>query len=95
MKYDVSLPSNYYYRIVEATREQFKNSSELTPEEKDLILTNGHGHVGDGNMHLNITVPGYENTELNQKVVRMIDPFVMEYVKSVGGSVSAEHGIGI
>lgn len=58
-------------------------------------MTNGHGHVGDGNLHLNITVPGYENVDLNNKVRDMIDPFVMDYVRSVGGSVSAEHGIGI
>jgi len=64
MKYDVSLPSSHYYRIVDDTRKFVEQSAEFTRDEKDAILTNGHGHVGDGNLHLNIIIKGgYENTD--------------------------------
>lgn len=94
LKYDVSLGSESFYKIVEETRRHYHNSSELTQEEKDSILTVGYGHVGDGNLHLNISVPGYENADLQDKLTRVVEPFVMEFVRSVNGSVSAEHGVG-
>jgi len=65
LKYDVSLKSDYYYKVVEETRAFIKNSTEFTQEEKDAIRTNGYGHVGDGNLHLNISIKGgYENKDL-------------------------------
>ena len=69
-------------------------SSEFTAEEKTQILPNGHGHVGDGNLHLNVVLPGYEDKSLQERTKAVIEPFVMDYVRKVSGSVSAEHGIG-
>lgn len=56
LKYDVSLPASSYYTIVDDTRKFIEGCSEFSREEKDAILTNGHGHVGDGNLHLNIII---------------------------------------
>ena len=58
LKYDVSLPSNAYYSIVEATRELIA-SSDLP--SKDKIITTGYGHIGDGNLHLNVSLDGYKD----------------------------------
>ena len=44
------------------------------------------GHAGDGNIHVNIVGPDPEN--LN------VDEVVLRFVASLGGSISAEHGIG-
>lgn len=63
LKYDVSLQPNDYYACVEATREIVKNASNLSQEEKDSVCTVGYGHVGDGNLHLNCSIPGYEDID--------------------------------
>jgi len=39
-------------------------------------------------------VPGYENKDLQNRVSKVVEPFVMDYVRNVRGSVSAEHGVG-
>ena len=44
------------------------------------------GHVGDGNVHVNVT--GLEPDDLR------VDDRVMHYVAELGGSISSEHGIG-
>ena len=44
------------------------------------------GHVGDGNVHVNVT--GVEPDDLR------VDDRVMHYVAELGGSISSEHGIG-
>lgn len=46
--------------------------------------------IGDGNLHLNMTSKEYEPA-----IVEMIEPFVYEWVSLHGGSISAEHGIGL
>ena len=53
----------------------------------DVIRCVGYGHVGDGNMHLNITSKVYDKTILDK-----IEPFLYKYTSKVHGSISAEHG---
>jgi FAD/FMN-containing dehydrogenase len=55
----------------------------------------GHGHIGDGNLHLNCVLKGFNNKDLLKIVNDKIQPFVFNYIKNVRGSVSAEHGIGL
>lgn len=42
-----------------------------------------------------VTMPGYDNADLNQRVNQLVDPFMMQYVREHRGSISAEHGIGL
>ncbi|MBK7561909.1 MAG: FAD-binding protein [Chitinophagaceae bacterium] len=53
-----------------------------------------YGHAGDGNLHIRIRKQGipnsYENEEMN-KILREL--FLL--VKSIGGTISGEHGIGL
>jgi FAD/FMN-containing dehydrogenase len=45
------------------------------------------GHLGDGNLHVNIVGPPRDDFE--------VDDAVLTLVAAMGGSISAEHGIGI
>lgn len=49
------------------------------------------GHLGDGNLHITIG----NGTELPSSVTKAVDTAVYEGLKVTGGSISAEHGIGI
>ena len=46
-------------------------------EGKGATRVVGYGHVGDGNMHLNITTPQY-----SQEVMDGIEPFLYEWTSS-------------
>ena len=53
-----------------------------------------YGHIGDGNLHLNILKP--ENLQIEEFKARCNDvsTAIFDAIKTLGGSVSAEHGIG-
>jgi FAD/FMN-containing dehydrogenase len=44
------------------------------------------GHVGDGNLHVNVVGPPADDDTVDDAVLRL--------AASMGGSISAEHGIG-
>ena len=50
--------------------------------------------MGDGNIHINATVQGYDDNEAIAKAEKLLEPFVLEEVAKRQGSISAEHGIG-
>ena len=50
-----------------------------------------YGHIGDGNLHLVSWVPG---SPVDQQPKEAMDRIVYGLVREMGGSVSAEHGIG-
>lgn len=53
------------------------------------------GHIGDGNLHLNILKPiDLENEEFFKKCIN-VNKWVFDIVEKYKGSVSAEHGVGI
>jgi FAD/FMN-containing dehydrogenase len=53
------------------------------------------GHIGDGNVHLNILKP--DDLAMNdfQRRCGEVSQWVFDIVKRYGGSVSAEHGVGL
>lgn len=53
------------------------------------------GHVGDGNLHINILRPEGMNKEDFLKECRQVDKMVFEVVQKYSGSISAEHGVGL
>lgn len=79
-KYDISLPLPHFYDIVPVMRERVGDLA---------IRACGYGHVGDSNLHLNVSC-----TEFNDELYKRVEPFVYEYTSKLNGSVSAEHGIG-
>ncbi|WP_413568463.1 FAD-binding oxidoreductase [Bdellovibrio sp. HCB117] len=53
------------------------------------------GHIGDGNLHINILRPAGMTKEEFVKECRKVDIMVFETVKKYKGSISAEHGVGM
>jgi D-lactate dehydrogenase (cytochrome) len=64
---------------------------ELIPGARPLPF----GHLGDGNIHYNVAQP--EGADKEQYLARWHDmnEVVFAVVKKFGGSISAEHGIGV
>lgn len=54
-----------------------------------------YGHIGDGNLHLNILKPDDLCMEEFQRRCAGVSRAVFEVVRRYGGSVSAEHGVGL
>lgn len=79
-KYDVSLPLPSFYNLVEAMRERLGTM---------VTRVVGYGHVGDGNLHLNVTSPEY-----SKEVMAKIEPYLYDWMADKKGSISAEHGLG-
>lgn len=80
-KYDLSLPLPKMYELVSHMRERLGD-----------LVTNcvGYGHLGDCNLHLNFTTP-----EFSEQVLDSIEPYVYQWTAKHGGSISAEHGLGL
>jgi FAD/FMN-containing dehydrogenase len=53
------------------------------------------GHVGDGNLHINILRPSGMSKEEFVSECRKVDQSVFSIVKKYKGSISAEHGVGL
>ncbi|KAI5835846.1 FAD-binding domain-containing protein [Schizophyllum commune Tattone D] len=86
-KYDISIPLSKFEECVNLTREHLREKGVLREDAVTHVL--GYGHVGDGNLHLNIVAKEYSD-----EVTNALEPFVYELVAKYRGSVSAEHGIG-
>lgn len=54
-----------------------------------------YGHIGDGNVHLNILRPVAMSLEAFKETCTTISERLFEMVQRFGGSVSAEHGVGL
>jgi D-lactate dehydrogenase (cytochrome) len=88
IKHDVSVP-------VAAVPAFIKEASEavvkLIPGARPLPF----GHLGDGNIHYNVTQPvGADKTAYLERW-HDVNAVVFEVVAKHGGSISAEHGIGV
>ncbi|KAI0274816.1 FAD-binding domain-containing protein [Gloeopeniophorella convolvens] len=86
-KYDISVPLASFKEVVDTTREHLRSKGVLHENAVKHVI--GYGHVGDGNLHLNVVAAAY-----TPEIEAALEPFVYELVASYKGSVSAEHGIG-
>lgn len=93
-KYDVSMPVPSLYQLVEDIRQRLasKGLYSLENQSDSSLVTSviGYGHLGDGNLHLNISAKEYST-----KLTEAIEPFIYEWLQKVNGSISAEHGLGV
>jgi FAD/FMN-containing dehydrogenase len=79
-KLDVTLP---FDQLVDFQRAVRSHLSAVAPRARVVWF----GHLGDGNLHINILgLPPDDFT---------VDDGVLDLVTAMGGSISAEHGIGI
>ncbi len=63
---------------------------DLIKEGQPIYIAN-FGHIGDGNIHVNIM---YNDDPGQEELAEIIVNKVMKEVVSLGGSISGEHGIG-
>ncbi len=88
----------------------YKNDISVTiskvPEflqETDAILKKHYpdfevvwfGHIGDGNMHINILKPNDLSKEKFLERCLGVNDVLFSVIKKLGGSISAEHGVGL
>jgi FAD/FMN-containing dehydrogenase len=78
-KLDVTLPAARLAEFTDAVRVVV---SEVAPNARTFLF----GHLGDGNVHVNVVGLPPEDDRVDDAVLRL--------VVSLGGSISAEHGIG-
>ncbi len=81
LKHDISVPIS---RMEEFLRRGDEMLAELAPDARLVAF----GHVGDGNLHYNVLLP--TGSEEGTAVTAAIYSLVAE----MGGSFSAEHGVG-
>ncbi len=87
MRTDISVPLS---RLADFVRDAEKAVSDALP----TCVSVSYGHVGDGNVHLNVLPPsGLPADEVNAMIYKA-KVVVNEVVDIYGGSISAEHGIG-
>jgi FAD/FMN-containing dehydrogenase len=79
-KLDVSVPISDVPRFADAVRERI---AAADPAAETIL----YGHLGDGNVHVNVLGPAPDDER--------VDEAVLELVAEHGGSISAEHGVGI
>jgi len=53
-----------------------------------------YGHIGDGNIHLNVVPPADWSTDQRQALFRRAEDLIFGALDRFGGSISAEHGVG-
>jgi glycolate oxidase len=87
------------YTIEEDTVVPRAELPRLIMGVKALAQENGfkvvsYGHAGDGNLHIRINHPQYKKSYENE-VIQGILFKIFELVKSLGGTISGEHGIGL
>ncbi|KAG7698390.1 hypothetical protein KL951_001654 [Ogataea haglerorum] len=90
-KYDVSLPLPVMYDLIEVLRARLDEHGlrSLSDASKPVVDVVGYGHIGDGNVHVNVVVREY-----NKTVEKCLEPYVYQWISDHHGSISAEHGLG-
>jgi glycolate oxidase len=87
------------YTIEEDTVVPRAELPRLIKGVRALALDNGfkvvsYGHAGDGNLHIRINHPKYKKSYENEEIQTILTK-IFELVKSLGGTISGEHGIGL
>ena len=88
VKHDVSIPISRMADYISATDEEL---ARAYPSARVVTF----GHVGDGNVHYNVSAPeGVDASEFIREHTEAINRLVHDSVSRFGGSISAEHGLG-
>ncbi|WP_136067445.1 FAD-binding oxidoreductase [Modicisalibacter radicis] len=88
IKHDVSVPVSSIPTFIERASDAI---AEYMPGIHFCIF----GHVGDGNVHYNLTQPDDMTKEAFLAHWGAVNDIVHPLAASLGGSISAEHGIGL
>lgn len=88
LKHDLSVPTAAIPKFISSTLGLLET---LVPGVRPCVF----GHVGDGNLHFNLTQPRSMSAEGFRALEPKINETVFAQVVQVGGSIAAEHGIGL
>jgi D-lactate dehydrogenase (cytochrome) len=87
IKHDISVPISSIGQFIQTTdlqlRQQFPGCRMVT-----------FGHLGDGNLHYNVSPPAGESADAFIEQQAAINRVVHDSADFFGGSISAEHGVG-
>jgi FAD/FMN-containing dehydrogenase len=87
IKHDISVP---VASIPDFIEEAGRAVASVSAEARVVCF----GHMGDGNLHYNISQPVGAEAEAFLKLYRPMNKAVHDVVRAYNGSISAEHGIG-
>jgi FAD/FMN-containing dehydrogenase len=88
IKHDISVPVS---RLPAFLAEALAAATQLIPGIRPVPF----GHVGDGNLHFNFTQPVGMDKDAYLAQWEALNRVVHDIVIAHGGSISAEHGIGV
>jgi FAD/FMN-containing dehydrogenase len=88
IKHDVSVPVS---RVAEFIIRATDGVTERLPGIRPMAF----GHVGDGNIHFNLTQPERADTKAYLARWQEFNDIVHDVVRELEGSISAEHGVGL
>ena len=80
VKVDIAVP---LANVVRFTHEVVALAASIVPAAETVLW----GHLGDGNVHVNVLGAGDASAAVEEKVLRL--------ATGLGGTVSAEHGVGV
>ena len=78
-------------------------SGNTTMNNDKVLCVSGFGHMGDGNLHLNVLLRNQSTKQRNEnseattilQIKKHLNKFVYDRCIQMKGSISAEHGIGV
>ena len=88
IKNDISVPIKF---IDEFIKKGISITKEIIPKSRCVIF----GHIGDGNIHFNISQPTNTKKQDFLKYEKKIRKKLVELTMNLDGSFSAEHGVGV
>ncbi|MEK8048156.1 FAD-binding oxidoreductase [Ideonella margarita] len=89
IKHDIALPVSAIPAFVSETHAALQAA---LPGCRPVTF----GHLGDGNLHYNVQAPeGVEPATFLREQEALVNALVHDRVSALGGSISAEHGIGV
>jgi FAD/FMN-containing dehydrogenase len=88
VKHDISVP-------VSALDKFLRTAGEVVRSHDPSLELSVYGHVGDGNIHYNVLVPqGAERLAFTDLIEKQLSGRLYDIAASLGGTFSAEHGVG-
>ena len=88
IKNDISIPIKDISKFINNAE---KISKEVIPGSRSVIF----GHIGDGNIHFNISQPVKSDKDKFLKKDKKLRKKINDLTIELNGSISAEHGIGL
>jgi len=88
IKHDVAVPISRIGAFIEEAQAAL---ARAFPGVRPVVF----GHLGDGNLHFNVSPPAGQPHEAFAKLRAEVNTVVHDLVAAFGGSISAEHGLGV